>query len=159
VPRKGRPVDELLSRIQEFVDKSRGVAVALDEFDKLGDQTEVVYDLEMLSQDSDQHLGMTLVSNQGPERVRLDSRSESRLSCRTLRFQPYSADELVEILEERVEQAFRPGTVSDDIVRKIAEEVARTSGDCREALSRLLELGRRADRRGHEQIRYDSGLK
>lgn len=151
-PRKGRPVDELLSRIQEFVDKSRGVAVVLDEFDKLGDQTEVVYDLETLGHESDQHLGMVLVSNMGPERVQLDPRSESRLHCQTLRFEPYSKSELVEILEERVEQAFRPGSVTDDVIEKVAEEAAEKGGDCREALRRLLALGRKADRNGVAEL-------
>jgi Cdc6-like AAA superfamily ATPase len=152
VPRKGRPVDELLSRIQEFVDKSRGVALALDEFDKLGDQTEVVYDLEMVSEDSDQHLGMVLVSNHGPEQVSLGSRSKSRLSCQTVQFEPYSAADLMKILEHRVEKAFRPGSVPDQTLRHIAEEVADRGGDCRQALSRLLSLGRVADRRNMTKI-------
>ena len=146
VPRKGRPVDELLSRIEEFVDKSRGVAVALDEFDKLGDQSEVVYDLQMIGHESVQGLGLVLVSNRGPEMVDIDSRSESRLSCQTLMFEPYSKSELVEILRQRVEQAFRPGVVDDEVVEMIAEEVASESGDCRGALGRLLNLGRWADR-------------
>ncbi len=33
------------------------MAVTLDEFDKLGDQSEVVYDLQMLNHESDQNLG------------------------------------------------------------------------------------------------------
>jgi Cdc6-like AAA superfamily ATPase len=66
-PRKGRPVDEILSRLQELVGKSHlGVAVALDEFDRLGDQTEVVYDLEMLSNSDERDLGLVMVSNRGP---------------------------------------------------------------------------------------------
>jgi len=152
VPRKGRPVDQLLSRITEFVGKSDGVAVALDEFDKLGDQTEVVYDLQYVSEEADQHLGMVPVSNQGPDRVNLDPRSESRLRCQEFLFEPYSAGEIVDILSDRVEQAFRPGSISDDIIRRIAEGVAENSGDCREALRQLLNLGRRADRNGIDEL-------
>ena len=152
VPRKGRPVDELLSRIQEFVDKSRGVAVVLDEFDKLGDQTEVVYDLRMLSHESDQFLGTVLVSNQGPETVNIDPRSESRLNCQTLVFEPYSKSELVEILEARTQQAFRPGSVSDEVIQRIAEQAAPKGGDCREALGSLLRPGRWTDRRGLDEV-------
>ena len=152
-PRKGRPVDEILSRLQEFVGKSRGgVAVALDEFDRLGDQTEVVYDLEMLSNSVERDLGLVMVSNRGPRQVRLDPRSESRLDCLTLGFDPYSESELVDILARRVEQAFRPGAVEDEVVEVIAEEVASDSGDCRKALGRLLSLGRWADRNGMDDI-------
>lgn len=151
-PRKGRPVDELLSRIQEFVDKSRGVAVALDEFDKLGDQTEVVYDLQMLSESSEQNLGMVLVSNKGPESVKIDPRSESRLNCQTVMFEPYRAEELVQILEARAEQAFRPGSVESEVFLEIAGDVAAEGGDCREALGRLLKLGRWADRNNVQSV-------
>jgi Cdc6-related protein, AAA superfamily ATPase len=148
-PRKGRPVDEILSRLQEFIGKSRsGVAVALDEFDRLGDQTEVVYDLEMLSTNIEKDLGLVMVSNRGPRQVRLDPRSESRLNCLTLDFDPYSEAELVDILDQRVTQAFRPGVVEDGVVEVIAEQVASDSGDCREALGRLLNFGRWADRNG-----------
>jgi len=153
VPRKGRPVDEILSRLQEFVDKSRGgVAVALDEFDRLEDRTEVVYDLRLLSEETDGRLGIVMVSNESPQNIRLDPRSESRLSCRTLGFDPYSKAQLLEILKDRAEQAFRPGAVNDEVIKRIAGEVASKSGDCRKALTKLLQLGRWADRTGVDQI-------
>jgi len=152
-PRKGNPVDETLSRIQEFVEKSRGgVAVALDEFDRLQDPTEVVYDLHLISEGIDQNLSMVLVSNRQPTRLKLDPRSESRLSCQTLGFHPYDIQQLTEILEQRVQQAFRPGTVDDQVIETIAEQVAEQGGDCREALSQLLQLGRWADRNDIESI-------
>jgi len=153
VPRKGRPVDEILSRLQEFVDKSRGgVAVALDEFDRLEDRTEVAYDLQLLSEETDERLGIVMVSNESPQNIQLDPRSESRLSCRTLGFDPYSKAQLLEILKDRVEQAFRPGAVDSEVVERIAEEVASTGGDCRKALGRLLQVGRWADRNGVEEV-------
>ena len=62
-PRKGKPVDELLSKIREWLDKNRGIAVALDEFDQLEDQTEVVYDLQMLNEEAENPLGILMVSN------------------------------------------------------------------------------------------------
>jgi Cdc6-like AAA superfamily ATPase len=77
-------------------------------------------------------------------------------------FEPYSKSELVGILRQRVEQAFRPGVVDDEVVEMIAEEVASESGDCRGALGRLLNLGRWADRNsvdglGVEQYREFCG--
>lgn len=41
-PRKGKPVDELLSKIREWLDKSHAAAIALDEFDQLDERTEAV---------------------------------------------------------------------------------------------------------------------
>jgi cell division control protein 6 len=154
-PRKGKPVDELLSKIREWLDKNRGVAVALDEFDQLDNQTEVIYDLQMINEEADNSIGLLMVSNQHPTRITLDPRSQSRLSCKTLEFQSYNAPQLEEILQDRVEKAFRPGTVTDDAIRKIAESVAENSGDCRKALKTLLRAGRKADREGSNKVTRD----
>jgi len=151
-PRKGKPVDELLSKIREWLDKNRGVAVALDEFDQLEERTEVIYDLQMLNQDAENQVGIVMVSNQHPSELQLDPRSRSRLNCQTLQFKPYTANQLEEILEKRVQQAFRPGTVPDNVVEKIAAHVAEHSGDCREALELLLQAGREADRKGSTEV-------
>jgi cell division control protein 6 len=69
-PRKGKPVDELLSKLREWLDKNRGVAVATDEFDQLEEDAEVVYDLQLLNQEADHHIGTILVSNKPPVKRR-----------------------------------------------------------------------------------------
>lgn len=155
-PRKGKPVDELLSKIREWLNKNRGVAVALDEFDKLEDRTETIYDLQMLNEDSESQLGVVMVSNQHPTTIELDPRSRSRLNCQTLEFKPYNTAQLEQILEKRVEQAFRPGSVPDEVITEIAEQVAENSGDCREALQLLLRSGRTAEYNGEDKLSVDS---
>jgi len=144
-PRKGKPVDELLSKLREWLDKNQGFAVALDEFDQLDDRTEVVYDLQMLNEEAENKAGVIMVSNQHPRQINLDPRSRSRLNCQTLEFQSYNAPQLEKILQRRVEQAFRPGTVPDEVLEEIAEKIAENSGDCRQALNKLLQAGRHAD--------------
>ena len=153
-PRKGKPVDELLSKLKEWLDKNRGVAVAIDEFDQLQKKTEIIYDLQMLNQEAENSLGIVMVSNQPPSQVQLDPRSQSRLNCQTLRFNSYNTPQLQEILAKRVEQAFKPGTVPDEVLEEIAETVAENSGDCREALETLLRAGREADREGKSEIEF-----
>ena len=152
-PRKGKPIDELISKITEWLDKNRGVAVAIDEFDQLQSQTEVIYDLQLAQNQANNPLGLLMVSNQHPSQVNLDPRSQSRLNCQTLEFQPYTAPQLQKILEKRVNQAFKPGTVPQEVIEEIAEQVAENSGDCRKALQILLDAGREADRN------HDSKLK
>lgn len=151
-PRKGKPVDELLSKIREWLNKNRGVAVALDEFDQLEDCTEVIYDLQMLNEDSENQLGVVMVSNQHPTTIELDPRSRSRLNCQTLQFNSYNTAQLEQILNKRVEQAFRPGTVPDEVIEAIAKEVATESGDCRQALETLLRVGKKADRADNQLL-------
>lgn len=154
-PRKGKPIDELLSKIREWLDKNKGVAVALDEFDQLDDQTEVIYDLQMLNQEAENSLGIVMVSNRHPSKVQLDPRSRSRLNCQTLQFNSYTRQQLEGILQKRVEQAFRPGSVSDEVIEEIAEKVADNSGDCRTALDLLLTAGRNADNRNQREVTVD----
>ena len=155
-PRKGKPVDELLSKLREWLDKNRGVAVAIDEFDQLQEKTEIIYDLQMLNQEADNSLGLVMVSNKPPSKVHLDPRSQSRLNCQTLRFSSYNAPQLQKILKTRVEQAFKPGTVPSEVIEEIAESVAENSGDCREALEKLLRAGREADQGGLSELRLGS---
>lgn len=152
-PRKGKPVDELLSKLREWLDKNRGVAVAIDEFDQLDEKTEIIYDLQMLNQEAENSLGLIMVSNQPPSKVHLDPRSQSRLNCQTLQFNSYNAPQLQKILKKRVEQAFKPGTVPGDVLEEVAENVAENSGDCREALETLLRAGRKAEQKGLKKVK------
>jgi len=154
-PRKGKPIDQLLSKIREWLDKNRGVVVAIDEFDQLEDPTEVIYDLSIVNEESDNSLGLVMVSNQPPRQVELDPRSQSRLNCQTLQFQPYNAPQLEQILEKRVEQAFQPGAVPSQVIETIAQQVAEQSGDCRQALQKLLKTGRKAEQEGSKRISVD----
>ena len=55
---------------------------------------------------------------------------------------------LANILESRVEQAYRPGSVPDAVIQEIAEQVAEENGDCRQALEILLRAGRKVDQQG-----------
>ncbi len=151
-PRKGKPVDELLQIIGNWLDKNRCVAVFLDEFDRFEDKDEIIYDLHMLNQQSENKLGLVLVSNLPPGEFFLDSRSTSRFNCRTVEFKPYTAEELKQILEDRVEKAFQPGVVQPEVVERIAEGVAQSSGDCRDALEQLLQAGRQASKQGVDKI-------
>jgi cell division control protein 6 len=77
------------------------------------------------------------------------------LNCQTLRFNSYNAPQLQKILKTRVEQAFKPGTVPDDVIEEIAEQVADNSGDCRKALEILLRAGRKADKKGVSVVSVD----
>lgn len=154
-PRKGKPVDELLARLREWLDKTQSIAVALDEFDQLQEQNKVIYDLQHLSENAENNFGVLLVSNKHPTEIQLDPRSESRFSCKTLEFRPYTADRLYEILEHRAEQAFRSDAISDEVLDYVANAVAEQSGDCRQALELLLRAGRKADREGKAEVTVD----
>lgn len=154
-PRKGNPVDELLGKLREWLCKHYGVTVVLDEVDQLEDADEVLYDLHQISEVIDQRLGLILISNQPPSEIQLDPRSQSRIAVKPVEFRPYTEQELVAILEERVHEAFQRDTISTEVLDTIAAVVADQSGDCREALNQLLRAGRRAEQANAETIQLD----
>ena len=151
-PRKGKPVDELLLRIQEWLDKNRPILVVLDEFDQLQDQEEIIYDLHQCSREAETPVGIILTSNQAPSDIDIYPRSTSRLRYRTIQFDPYDQDALVDILQARANTAFKSGAVSDETLDRIAQRVAAQGGDCRHAIELLHRAGRIADREGNSSV-------
>jgi cell division control protein 6 len=151
-PRKGRPVDERLGTLREWLAKSDGAVVALDEFDQLAHQAEVVYDLQETVAHTENELGLILLSNRSLASLGLGARSCSRLECRTVPVPRYTADDLTAILNHRVERAFRRDTVSPEAVDRIAVTVADDGGDCRQAFTLLLRAGRLAEQEQADEI-------
>lgn len=155
-PRKGKPIDELLTRLQERVEKGWGVAVALDEFDQLAEQNEVLYDLHELNVETENHCGIVLASNKPPSEIELEQRTRSRLGYQTLEFDVYGKDNLTQILRDRAVEAFRRHTLGDGVIERVAEAVADEiemgQGDCRHALELLHRAGREADKENAEKV-------
>ncbi|MFP9061714.1 Cdc6/Cdc18 family protein [Natrialbaceae archaeon A-chndr2] len=152
IPRKGRPIDNLLSKVREYLDKHHGIAVVLDEFDQLKAKTEVFYDLHLASTEAKHSVGIVMVSNQDPSRIQFGPRSRSRLTYRQLEFKPYTTSQLAKLLNNRVEHAFTPGSVSNEIIQAVADRVAEKTGDCRNGLEILLRSGRKANQMNDHKL-------
>ncbi len=151
-PRKGKPVDELLSKLREWLDKNQRVLVALDEFDQLNAPTEIAYDLHEVSHTADNDLGMVFITDQLDLISDLGRRGQSRIPLRYIEFGPYGPAELEDILKSRVERAFRPGVIAEGVVESVAGKVGERSGDCREAFRILMRAGRQAERAGNREV-------
>lgn len=156
IPRKGKPVDRLVAKLREWLDKYHNVAVCLDEIDQLQARTEVIYDLCLASEEAENYFGLVMISNKDPIQLEIDPRSHSRLNFRTVKFESYTADQLIEILEKRIEHAFQPGTVSEEVPQAIAEKIAEENGDCRQTLNLLLQAGRQASENEERKVTSES---
>jgi cell division control protein 6 len=154
-PRKGKPVDALLTKLHEWVTKNRCVAVVLDEFDRQRAQTEIVYDLYAVSEGADHEIGMMLISNKAPTELHLDSRSQSRLNFRPVHFDRYDADDLYAILQARATTMFRADVIADEVLSQIADYIAGMNGDCRRAIELLHRAGRIAQREQADAVIVD----
>lgn len=149
-PRRGVATDEVFDRFLRQLRYTTPI-VALDEIDQLlrRDGSQLLYDLvRVREQQRDTNLGVIAISNDLFVMRNLDARVKSSLAQEELSFKPYSEKELVDIIKERVDMAFRKGFYDPAIVRLTAKEASSRGGDVRFALECLWKAGREADREG-----------
>ena len=125
-------------------------------------ETGVIFDLTRLNEmhlgESRQVAGVIFTAKDASFRELLDPAEVSSLGSVILRLPPYTSEQLADILAERVEEAFRPGAVGDDVVEFVADLAAGKQynpGDCRFALDILLTAGMIADSEWAERVRLD----
>ncbi|WP_435346089.1 Cdc6/Cdc18 family protein [Haloarchaeobius sp. HRN-SO-5] len=142
VHRQSTPVDELVRQLR---DHGEPYVAILDEVDVLRD-TDVLYDLYQVPD-----VAVVLVANQEEEFLAdLDPRLQSRLrTCTSIRMTPYTTDQLVSILEDRVRLGFEPGTVETAQLERIADAAA---GDARLAINVLRMAARNAQDAGADAL-------
>ena len=80
------------------------------------------------------------------------------MSASIIKLEPYTKDQLTEIVKDRIKQSFVPGSVSRDAIQLVAEITAQ-KGDARQALELMWFGGKFADKEGStivypEHIRY-----
>lgn len=140
IHRQSTPRDELIDRLREY-DGSHCVGI-LDEIDQLEDKS-ILYDLHEFTQFST----MLIANREQDLFADLDERIVSRYrGCERVQFDRYSLEELVGIMQARVDRGLTSGAVERDVLEQIADEAA---GDARLAISILRNAARTAH---HEQI-------
>ncbi|MBI4210770.1 MAG: AAA family ATPase [Candidatus Diapherotrites archaeon] len=140
-------------KLVDYARKGRQIVLVLDEIDKVKDLDDLVYGLTRAN-DEMQQGGISIIgiSNNVMFKDRLDPRTKSSLCEKELVFPPYNAPELTEILKQRTEKAFSPGTVDESAVSLAAAIAAQESGDARTAVKLMLRAGEIADRKGSGRV-------
>lgn len=143
IHRQSTPRDELFERLRQY--DGPPCVVILDEADQL-EEKRLLYHLHELPQFS-----MVLIANREQDLfANTDERLASRLTGREqVRFDRYSTDELVSIMDARVKAGLEDGVIDRDQLATIAETAA---GDARVALSILRTAARQAHRNYDDQI-------
>ena len=135
VPVHGRePTGELTKSLEKIVKKTK-VIVCLDEVDRLDD-----FDLLYLLARSG--CGLILISTRCHVLASLTTRIRSSLALTEIEFPPYKTDELYDIIRDRVEFAFRPGSLKNEFI-KLASLAAQ--GDARTGLEIVRKAGKKAE--------------
>lgn len=135
VPVHGRePTGELIKSLEKIL-KKRKVIVCLDEVDRLDD-----FDLLYLLARSG--YGLILISTRCHVLASLTTRIRGSLALTEIEFPPYKTDELYDIIRDRVEYAFRPGSLKNEFI-KLASVAAQ--GDARTGLEIVRKAGKKAE--------------
>ena len=157
-PKRGYSAEELLQvLVQVLDDEDAFLILALDEFESLVERegSEAVYALTRLQetrQNKPQRLSLICILRNLEVVTQLDASSRSTLQSNIIRLEKYSKQQLVDILNDRVELAFKLSAVPEDTVRLVAEIALSESGNARFGIELLWRAGKYADSEGIDLV-------
>ncbi|MCC6015752.1 MAG: ORC1-type DNA replication protein [Desulfurococcaceae archaeon] len=164
IPIRGLSAREMLLALLNYLEKHNiFTIVTLDEFNYFiaTEGNDAVYFLIRIYDeysDVKKRISYIFISRNISALNMLDPTTESYILRHTIRFDPYTSDELFDILRYRRDLAFYEGTVDDDILRYIAEHKGVNKGgdgNARSALEALLLAGQAADYEGSQKVKIE----
>lgn len=148
IHRKGTPTDELIDRWARVTKKHRTLVI-MDEVDQLKEK-ETLYVLVK------PRVGLIFIADTEAALYDVSMRTRSRLGAlKPIKFDSYSPEELLSILEDRVKLALVPEMISQDQLKEIADS---SQGDARRAIETLRIAAENAEQEKKPSI-SDSNIK
>lgn len=156
LPSTGYPQQDVFNALFDELDKVGGIVlIVLDEIDNIGDDDDLLYELPRAEANGyvdNVWPGVIGISNDFTFRDQLSPKVKSTLCEEEIRFAPYNANELQNILQRRVDLAFHNGVVDGDVVPLAAAFAAQDSGNARQGLRLLHKAGELARGRGDDRV-------
>ncbi len=155
IPPTGLPKDVIFKELVALLDHKVGQAICfivLDEIDVVAEKKEgngLLYDLTRLNEElTNSKTCLIGISNKINFKDNLDDRVKSSLGKESIVFNPYNANELKDILNERARIAFQEGVINEDVIPLCAAFATQSAenGDARKALQLLRKAGEIAER-------------
>lgn len=128
--------------IKRLASSEKRRIICLDESDHLRDK-DVLYDLMQHSH------GLMLISNDPHFLADADERIRSRILFNEIEFKPYTNEEILSILNERVFHGLRPGAMEASLTPMVA---GMCNGDARIGLQMIKMAARQAEGKGLAKI-------
>jgi len=138
----GLSMSEATDRILDFIKrKSIKVVLVIDEIDSLVNKKgdDILYNFTRANEriSSEQFISLIGISNSLTFKDKLDPRVKSSLSEEELVFNPYTIEQLKQILLDRCKLAFYDDVVPSGVINLCAAIAGRETGDARKAIDLL----------------------
>ena len=159
-PQRGFSSEELLQiLLDQLDDKNLHIILTLDEADMLikTEGTTSLYNLTRIQEERPGRpvrLSLIIILRDLRLIEDLDRSTQSTLQRNIIRLERYTPPQLETILKERVELAFKEGTVPEEVVNFVAD-MASPAGDARFAIELLWRAGKYADTEGAKELKPD----
>jgi len=153
--------EELLRELLKHLRREgRYVFITVDEIEHFCKHSKehMVYDLTRLNElypgEPTQVVGVAFIARDTSFYGCLDPSELSTLGKLVIEFPRYTADQIKDILEQRADEAFQPGAISEGVLELISDITVRPpiNGDVRVALDLLLYAGNLAENLGCESV-------
>ena len=157
------PEEMLVQMVKQLRLEKKYVIITFDEVDHFIKRSNehVVYDLTRLNEVSPGEpcnvLGVLFIARDPSYRSLLDPAEVSTLGLLSINFPQYNAEQIRDIIAERVDLAFKPGAISEEVLDFVSDVAAKppANGDARFALDLLLYAGNLAENMGCERVQPD----
>lgn len=157
-PKMGWTRKKAVSEFQKVINGIGGnILFGLDEVDyalKEGGD-DVLYRLSRINNKVNANVSTIIISNDIKVGDYIKPRTQSAFGRVKIIFSPYNADELFDLLNERVKYAFKEDVVSEAVMKKISELEAERGGDARKALELLDSCAKIALSKKRDKITLD----
>ncbi len=156
VPKRGFAPQEIMNHVIDHLEKKDVyLTVTLDELDYFIRQNgpDLLYSLSRAAEESDAQNRVSIIATSfSPDFLEtLDEATRSTFMHNLIEMDKYNSEQLFDILNERAEKAFKPGTVKEETLDLISN-IASRRGDARFALELLWFSGRIANKGNKENV-------
>ena len=164
-PERGFSPGEIIQNIRRnLIAHENHLLLILDEVDVLvrRDSSDLIYKLLRIDEGRSKSgsISMILVSQEQTLFGLFEQAIKSRIGkSRVLNLPPYGEDELIGIANQRYSAACRPGTIGEDIIKKICRTAAEAGGDARMAIELLESSILSAEKNGMNEVSADDVVK
>ena len=160
IPSRGYASHELLEMVVDLLESQKmSLILVLDEIDFVPREeiSDLIYSLSRTSENRNNlyhHISLILISRTLQFEELLDESTISTLGATKLELGQYSQQQLRDIFENRVEEVFKQGTVTDESL-DLTAAIAGKTGDARKGLELLWYSGKFADQQESSLIYPD----